>query len=94
MCDLCNDPIQKTTHTGSWNVCQACMRNGTLARAAGLEFRIAKLQNAVVELSSSDRQEVRGHAAQASLQRVYEAYASLTTAMSDLAISAAGPRPV
>ena len=91
MCDLCKELTPRTIRAGLWHVCQSCVSNGAVERAIEVEFDIAKLQEAVVQMGAIH--DLRDKtAAEIRLEVAYDAYAALMTAMSDLAVCTVNSR--
>jgi len=90
ICDLCEQSSNRIIRVDSWQVCQWCVSNHVLEHALDVEANIAKLTEAVAKTSATHQRDARDEAmAGAQLERAYAAYADLTTAMNDLAASAA-----
>lgn len=93
MCDLCTEDSDRIVRAGSLQVCQWCVSNGVLEHALEVESDVAILRHSVDEACATHRLDVANETdAEARLERAYAAYAELTTAMRDLAISTAHSR--
>jgi|SRR5579864_1512423 len=88
VCDLCLERADRIVRVQSWRVCQWCVSNHVLEHALEVEFDIAKLNEAITKTNPPHERDVKnGAGAKTKLELAYAAYADLTDAMKELAVT-------